>query len=104
MDSVKGRRLAALEERNRGITKASTWVAANQAQFRGRVYGPVMIEVEVANPLHASMLEQHVPSEWPPFHVEHVCVIEAEFPLHASMLQPHLEHSCSSAVPRVCSS
>lgn len=63
LDSVKGQRLAALEQRNPGITLAAEWVAANQSRFRGRVYGPVIAEVEVSNPQHAAMLEQHVQSE-----------------------------------------
>lgn len=63
MDSVKGRRLAALEQRNPGIAEAATWVAQNQSMFRGRLYGPVIGEVEVSNEQHAAMLEQHVQSE-----------------------------------------
>lgn len=63
MDSVKGQRLAALEQRNPGITEAATWVADNQACFRGRVYGPIISEVEMGNQQHAAMLEQHVQSE-----------------------------------------
>ena len=63
MDSVKGQLLALLEQRNPGIGDAASWVAANQSRFRGRVYGPVISEVEVSNPQHAAMLEQHVQSE-----------------------------------------
>ena len=63
MDSVKGQRLAALEQRNPGIAEAANWVAQNQSMFRGRVYGPVIGEVEVSNKEHAAMLEQHVQSE-----------------------------------------
>ncbi len=65
---MKGRRLQALEVRNPGITAAAKWVAQNQASFRGRVYGPIITEVEVSDPLHAAMLEQHVPSEPPCMH------------------------------------
>lgn len=63
MDSVKGQRLLALEHRNPGIRDAANWVAQNQSRFRGRVYGPVISEVEVSNGQHAAMLEQHVQSE-----------------------------------------
>lgn len=72
LDSVKGQRLAALEQRNPGITVASEWVAANQSRFRGCVYGPVIAEVEVSNPQHAAMLEQHVQmAQWLVFVTEH---------------------------------
>jgi hypothetical protein len=30
---------------------------------RGKVFGPLAVEVDVPNPLHARILEQHVPSE-----------------------------------------
>ena len=42
--------------------QASRWVQEHKTHFRGRVYGPIICEVEVNNQLHASMLEQHVPS------------------------------------------
>jgi len=57
---VKGRRLALLNERNRGIADVFKWVQANKDRFRGPVFGPLICEVGVHNPLHADMLEQSV--------------------------------------------
>ena len=53
----------ALEQRNRGITAAWRWVQANQDRFRGRVYGPIAVEVECPDPQHLQYLEQHVSGE-----------------------------------------
>ena len=58
--SVKGRRLGLLEQRNRGITDVFKWVQANGDRFKGPVFGPLICEVGVDNPLHANMLEQSV--------------------------------------------
>ena len=58
--SVKGRRLALLNERSHGIADAFKWVQANGHQFKGPVFGPLICEVGVDNPLHADMLEQSV--------------------------------------------
>ena len=58
--SVAGQRLAALDQRHRGIGAVVMWVEANRAQFKGAVYGPLVCEVSIDHPLHASMLEQSV--------------------------------------------
>ena len=58
--SVKGRRLAMLDQRNRGIADVFKWVQANGDKFKGPVFGPLICEVGVDNPLHADMLEQSV--------------------------------------------
>jgi hypothetical protein len=62
---VAGQRLAALDQRNRGIGAVVKWVEANRAQFRGAVHGPLVCEVSVDHPLHASMLEQSVKGATP---------------------------------------
>ena len=55
--------MQALEHRHRGIIEAWQWVQANQARFRGRVYGPIAVEVECPDPQHLQYLEQHVSGE-----------------------------------------
>ena len=64
LQSVKGQRLQSLERAPwmRGISDVARWIEENRAQFKGQVYGPLIAEITVANDLHASMLEQSVPS------------------------------------------
>ena len=59
MDTVRGQRLRALEQRNPGITQLALWLEQNRHMFRGPVLGPLACEVTVADPLHAAYLEQH---------------------------------------------
>ncbi|KAG2613806.1 hypothetical protein PVAP13_4KG395400 [Panicum virgatum] len=44
------------------ITEAYYWVQENKRNFRGEVYGPVLLEVNVQDKLHATYLENHVPN------------------------------------------
>lgn len=62
MENIKNKRLQAL--RNSGAEKISDayqWVQAHRHEFKKEVYGPVLIEVNISNPLHAAFLESHVP-------------------------------------------
>ncbi|XP_062229619.1 structural maintenance of chromosomes protein 5 [Phragmites australis] len=63
MESKNNKLLQAL--RNAGvekITEAYHWVQENKSKFRKDVYGPVLLEVDVQDKLHASYLENHVPN------------------------------------------
>jgi len=42
------------------ITEAYYWVQENKKNFRREVYGPVLLEVNVQDKLHATYLENHV--------------------------------------------
>lgn len=42
--------------------KAYIWIQQNRAQFRGRVFGPVALEVSVESQEHASIVEHHLPA------------------------------------------
>ncbi|KAI7729601.1 hypothetical protein M8C21_012043, partial [Ambrosia artemisiifolia] len=62
MENIKNKRLQAL--RNSGAEKISDayqWVQAHRHEFKKEVYGPVLIEVNISNQLHAAYLESHVP-------------------------------------------
>ncbi|KAK1413281.1 hypothetical protein QVD17_35052 [Tagetes erecta] len=62
MENIKNKRLQALK--NSGAEKifdAYQWVQAHRHEFRKEVYGPVLIEVNISNQLHAAYLESHVP-------------------------------------------
>lgn len=65
MDNVKAQRLATLCQRlNRdGIRKAYEFVMAGNrsGRFRGVVYGPILLEVQVQNKQHGIYLEENCP-------------------------------------------
>ncbi|EIE27053.1 P-loop containing nucleoside triphosphate hydrolase protein [Coccomyxa subellipsoidea C-169] len=61
LDSVRDNKLRFLEQRNRGITAFAHWVTENKARFKGDVYGPILLEVTVADQQHAKYLEQQLP-------------------------------------------
>ncbi|KAK8456053.1 hypothetical protein SEVIR_4G268800v4 [Setaria viridis] len=44
------------------ISEAYHWVQDNKKNFRREVYGPVLLEVNVQDKLHATYLESHVPN------------------------------------------
>lgn len=58
MATVRGQRLRMLEGRNAGITQLAAWVEQNRHMFKGPVFGPLACEVAVADPVHATYLEQ----------------------------------------------
>ncbi|KAH6782870.1 structural maintenance of chromosomes 5 [Perilla frutescens var. hirtella] len=61
MENVNNKRLQALK--NFGaerIFEAYRWVQDHRAEFKKEVYGPVLLEVNVTNRLHAGYLEGHV--------------------------------------------
>lgn len=62
MENIKNKRLQAL--RNSGAEKISdayNWVQSHRHEFKREVYGPVLLEVNISNQLHAAYLESHVP-------------------------------------------
>lgn len=63
LDSARHSKLRHLEQYNRGITSFANWVADNKARFKGDVYGPILLEVTVADTQHAKYLEQQLPRE-----------------------------------------
>ena len=64
MADVKQQQLEALDGRHRGIKAACDWIMEQQqGRFRGRVYGPIALEVNVPNPAHAKFLDQHCSGE-----------------------------------------
>lgn len=67
MDNVKAQRLATLCQRlNRdGIRKAYEFVMAGNrsGRFRGVVYGPILLEVQIQNKQHGIYLEENCPRE-----------------------------------------
>lgn len=40
------------------VAQAYTWIRHNQDKFRGRVYGPLALEINVKDTRYASMIEQ----------------------------------------------
>ena len=69
MDNIKHQRLNTLSKILRcgdGLKKAYDWIAqARQAgQFRGPVYGPILLEVECSNKQHTTYLEQQCSSKF----------------------------------------
>ncbi|KAK9915722.1 hypothetical protein WJX75_003203 [Coccomyxa subellipsoidea] len=61
LDSVREVKLQHLEQQNRGITAFTHWVAENKARFKGKIYGPVLLEVTVKDAQHAKYLEMQLP-------------------------------------------
>lgn len=57
-------RLRALDNRFHGIGKAFDWISKNKSRFRGPVLGPVGMDIECPNPLHANMLEMQISNIW----------------------------------------
>ena len=62
----KQQRLMFLERNgyNRGIVAAWEWIQSHKSKFRGRVYGPLAMEVEVHSERYAATLEQQIPTVW----------------------------------------
>uniref|UniRef100_A0ACD5VN02 Uncharacterized protein n=1 Tax=Avena sativa TaxID=4498 RepID=A0ACD5VN02_AVESA len=63
MESKNNKLLQALERTGADkISEAYYWVQENKNMFRGEVFGPVLLEVNIQNKTHASYLENHVPN------------------------------------------
>ncbi|XP_066376413.1 structural maintenance of chromosomes protein 5-like isoform X2 [Miscanthus floridulus] len=63
MESKNSKLLQALRSAGADkIVEAYHWVQANKKNFREEVYGPVLLEVNVQDKLHATYLENHVPN------------------------------------------
>lgn len=61
MENVNNKRLEALKAHGaEKIFEAYRWVQENRSQFKKEVHGPVLLEVNVTNRLHAGYLEGHV--------------------------------------------
>lgn len=73
--SVRSQRLRQLEVQRPGIMAQCEWVREHTGPshgFKGPVLGPLALEVDVRDPLHAAMVEHMVPrSTWTMFVVEH---------------------------------
>lgn len=67
MDNIKGQRLLTLMRilRSDGIKKAYEWVVNGNRSglFRGVVYGPILLEVQVQDKQHGIYLEENCPCE-----------------------------------------
>lgn len=88
LSSAKETRLRVLAGKHTNIRAAYQWLQANKAKFRGTVLGPIAMEIEVRDPVHAAMLEQHVPPQWwAHFVVEH--------PEDQDLLRAELEKHCN---------
>ena len=65
MDNIKAQRLQTLCKilKSDGIKKAYDWVSnGNRSRlFRGMVYGPILLEVQVQNKQHGIYLEENCP-------------------------------------------
>ncbi|KAL5203163.1 hypothetical protein ABZP36_014115 [Zizania latifolia] len=54
------------------IDEAYNWVQDNRYKFKSEVYGPVLLEVNIQDKVHASYLEGHVPNYiWKSFITQH---------------------------------
>ncbi|XP_044985561.1 structural maintenance of chromosomes protein 5 [Hordeum vulgare subsp. vulgare] len=63
MESKNNKLLQALQRAGaERINEAYYWVQNNKNMFRGEVYGPVLLEVNVHSKTHAGYLESHVPN------------------------------------------
>ncbi|KAF6986892.1 hypothetical protein CFC21_004594 [Triticum aestivum] len=63
MESKNNKLLQALQRAGaERINEAYSWVQNNKNMFRGEVYGPVLLEVNVQSKTHAGYLESHVPN------------------------------------------
>ncbi|TVU08593.1 hypothetical protein EJB05_42002, partial [Eragrostis curvula] len=62
MESKNNRLLEALRGGCDKIFDAYHWVQDNKANFRREVYGPVLLEVNIQDRMHATYLENHVPN------------------------------------------
>ena len=65
MDNIKAQRLQTLCRilKSDGIKKAYDWVVNGNrtGHFRGTVYGPILLEVQVQNKQHGIYLEENCP-------------------------------------------
>jgi chromosome segregation ATPase len=63
IENTNIRLLQALKDSGaRHIFEAVEWVKSNSSNFKNKVYGPVLVEVNVSNKGHAAYLEGHVPN------------------------------------------
>ncbi|KAK4379719.1 hypothetical protein RND71_001581 [Anisodus tanguticus] len=61
MENTNNKKLRALQSSGaEKIFEAYNWVQEHQHQFKKTVYGPVLLEVNVSNRIHADYLEGHV--------------------------------------------
>ncbi|CAH9122921.1 unnamed protein product [Cuscuta epithymum] len=62
MENTNNKRLRALQSSGTDkIFEAHRWVKEHRDQFKKDVYGPVLVEVNIANTTHANYLEGHIP-------------------------------------------
>ncbi|KAK4488605.1 hypothetical protein RD792_004371 [Penstemon davidsonii] len=72
MENANNKRLQALKNSGAdNIFQAYKWVNEHRSEFKKEVYGPVLLEVNVTNRLHADYLEGHIPEYiWKSFLVQ----------------------------------
>ncbi|KAJ9558256.1 hypothetical protein OSB04_012870 [Centaurea solstitialis] len=62
MEDIKNKRLQALRRSGaERISDAYGWVQSHRQEFKREVYGPVLVEVNISNQLHAAYLESQIP-------------------------------------------
>jgi len=64
MNNVKTQRLQRFGFKANAVTEMYNHVQANRGRYRGHVYGPLALEIDVQNPHYAAMLEQQIPNNW----------------------------------------
>lgn len=64
LTSRKYQILNSLDERYPGTKTAYNYVQENKGRFRGRVLGPLALEIDVQKSYYARILEQHIPQNW----------------------------------------
>lgn len=64
LTNKKKQLLTSLDQRHPGTRAAYDYVQSNQGRFRGRVLGPLALEIDVQKPYYARILEQHIPHNW----------------------------------------
>ncbi|GLV43420.1 Structural maintenance of chromosomes 5 [Carabus blaptoides fortunei] len=60
-ENIKDQRLQILKRKDADAYNAVLWLRENRQQFRGNVYEPMMLELNVLDPVHSKYLENIVP-------------------------------------------
>ena len=61
IDSVRDKKVEQLSKHRHfaRLKEADDWVQSKKQAFHGRVFGPLIAEIEVSDPVHLKMIEQH---------------------------------------------
>ena len=62
IDSVRDKKVEQLSKHRHfaRLKEADDWVQSKKQAFHGRVFGPLIAEIEVSDPVHQNMIEQHL--------------------------------------------